>query len=46
MYYKEEYDELYAEMEDVELNDFFWFERDTIAEWLGYEDYDELMKDR
>ena len=39
-------DELYAEMEDVELNDFFWFERDTIAEWLGYEDYDELMKDR
>ena len=39
-------DELYTEMEDVELNDFFWFERDTIAEWLGYEDYDELMKDR
>ena len=28
------------------LNDFFWFERDTIAEWLGYEDYDELMRDR
>ena len=39
-------DELYTEMEDVELNDFFWFERDTIAEWLGYENYDELMKDR
>ena len=35
-----------GEVEDVELNDFFWFERDTIAEWLGYEDYDELMKDR
>ena len=30
-------------MELTELNDFFWFERDTIAEWLGYEDYDELM---
>lgn len=27
----------------TELNDFFWFERDTIAEWLGYSDYDELM---
>ena len=38
--------ELYTEMEDVELNDFFWFERDTIAEWLGYEDYDALMEDR
>lgn len=34
------------EVEDVELNDFFWFERDTIASWLGYEDYDELMIDR
>ena len=28
----------------TELNDFFWFERDTIAEWLGYSDYDQLMK--
>lgn len=27
----------------TEINDFFWFERDTIAEWLGYENYDELM---
>ena len=35
-----------GEVEDVDLNDFFWFERDTIARWLGYEDYDELMKDR
>ena len=39
-------DELYMEIEDVELNDFFWFERDTIAEWLGYENYDELLHDR
>ena len=30
-------------MELTELNDFFWFDRDTIAEWLGYDDYDELM---
>lgn len=26
-----------------DLNDFFWFERDTIADWLGYSSYDELM---
>lgn len=35
-----------GECSDTDLNDFFWFERDTIAEWLGYEDYDELMRDR
>ena len=35
-----------GEVEDVDLNDFFWFERDTIASWLGYEDYEELMRDR
>lgn len=28
----------------TELNDFFWFERDTIAEWLGFEDWDQLVK--
>ena len=28
----------------TEINDFFWFERDTIAEWLGYNSYDELMR--
>ena len=27
----------------TDLNDFFWFERETIAEWLGYSSYDELM---
>ena len=27
----------------TDLNDFFWFERDTIAEWLGFDSYDELM---
>ena len=35
-----------GEVEDVDLNDFFWFERDTIALWLGYENYEELMHDR
>ncbi len=37
-------EELYPEgMTDTELNDFFWFEDDTIAEWLGYNDFDEIM---
>ena len=33
-----------GEVDETELNDFLWFERDTIAEWLGYEDFDDLMK--
>ena len=32
-----------GEMTLTEVNDFFWFERDFIAEMLGYSDYDELM---
>ena len=28
----------------TEVNDFFWFERDTIADWLGYESFDEIME--
>lgn len=37
-------EELYPEgMTDTELNDFIWFEDDTIAEWLGYNDFDEIM---
>ena len=28
---------------DTEINDFVWFERDTIAQHLGYYDFDELM---
>lgn len=36
-------EELYPDgMTETEINDFFWFERDTIAEWLGFEDWDEL----
>ena len=31
-------------MTDTELNDFFWFEEDTIAEWLGYNNFDEIME--
>lgn len=31
-------------MTETELNDFFWFETDTIAEWLGYRNWEELEK--
>lgn len=27
---------------DTELNDFLWFERDTIAEWLGFSSWEAL----
>ena len=30
-------------MSETELNDFFWFSDDTIAEWLGYNDFNEIM---
>ena len=37
-------EELYPEgMTDTELNDFIWFEDDTIAEWLGFNDFYEIM---
>ena len=47
----DEIEEIFTILEDAypegmtktELNDFFWFERDTIAEWLGYEDFDEII---
>lgn len=31
---------------ETDINDFFWFENDTIAEWLGYEDWEALEEDR
>lgn len=33
-------------MSETEINDFFWFEDDTIAEWLGWPDFDTLMEAR
>lgn len=37
-------EELYPDgMSETGLNDFFWFEDDTIAEWLGYEDFETIM---
>ena len=29
---------------ETELNDIFWFEEDLIAEWLGYNNFDEIME--
>lgn len=38
-------EEIYPEgMDEFEVNDLLWFERDLIAEWLGYEDFDEIMR--
>lgn len=31
-------------MNETELNDLFWFDDDTIAEWLGYENFEEIME--
>ena len=36
--------ELYPDgMDETELNDLFWFEPETICDWLGL-DYDEVME--
>ena len=32
-------------MTDTEINDFFWFEEDTIADWLGYNSFEELIEE-
>ena len=40
-------EELYPDgMEETEINDFFWFDGDTIAQALGYEDEDDLIQNR
>ena len=37
-------EELYPDgMDETEINDFFWFDDDTIAEWLGYDSFEDLM---
>ena len=32
-------------IDETELNDFFWFEDDTYAEWLGYDDVEAFWED-
>lgn len=31
-------------IDETELNDLFWFEEDTIAEWLGFKDWEALER--
>lgn len=31
-------------LEEVMINDLFWFEEDLVAQWLGYENFDEIME--
>lgn len=33
-------------MDETSINDFFWFEDDTIAEWLGFDSFEALMEER
>lgn len=40
-------EELYPEgLSETEINDFFWFDFDTIAEWLGYDDEEDFDQQR
>ena len=40
-------EECYPEgMDETAINDFFWFEDDTIAEWLGYDSFEDIMKEQ
>jgi hypothetical protein len=36
-------EEMEEDITDSYLSDFFWFERDTIAEWLGYDSFEDIM---
>ena len=37
-------EDIYPEgLDETAVNDLFWFEDDTIAEWLGYNDFNEIM---
>ena len=51
--YEEEFEiiERYMDMisdvwSETEINDFFWFEDDTIADLLGYDNYDAMWEAR
>ena len=43
-------DEYYTDIDqvptDTEINDLFWFEEDTIAEWLGYDSWEDYENNR
>jgi hypothetical protein len=31
-------------IDETDLNDIFWHDDDTIANWLGYNDFDEIIE--
>lgn len=33
-------------MDETAINDLFWFEEDTIAEWLGYNSFEDIIKEQ
>jgi hypothetical protein len=35
-------EQCFTDPTDTDINDFLWFERDQIAEYLGYKDWDEF----
>lgn len=38
-------EELHPEgLKETMINDLFWFEDDLIAQWLGYESFEEIME--
>jgi hypothetical protein len=38
-------EEIYPEgLSETDINDLFWFEDELIAEWLGYESFEEIME--
>lgn len=50
---EEDFDEIEACMNDCgeewsvgAINDLFWFDNESIAMWLGYESWDDLVEDR
>lgn len=32
--------------DETVINDLFWFEEDTIAEWLGYNSFESIIKEQ
>ena len=36
-------EEMEEDITDSFLSDYFWFERDLIAEWLGYDSFEDIM---
>lgn len=39
--------DIYPEgLDETSLNDIFWFEKDSICEWLGYDSYDQFLQEK